>query len=29
LRFVAEKLAEKAVDEGTSQVVKWLISKLI
>jgi len=28
LRLVAEKLAEKAVDEGTSQVVKWFISKL-
>lgn len=28
LRFVAEKLAEKGVDEGTSEVVKWFISKL-
>jgi hypothetical protein len=28
LKFVAEKLAGKAVDEGTSQVVRWFISKL-
>jgi hypothetical protein len=28
LKFVASKLAEKAVDEGTSQVVRWFISKL-
>jgi hypothetical protein len=28
LRLVAEKLAEKSVYGGTSQVVKWLISKL-
>ena len=28
LKYVAEKLAEKAVDEGTSEIAKWLISKL-
>lgn len=28
LKFVAEKLAEKAADEGTSRVVMWFISKL-
>jgi hypothetical protein len=28
LKAVGEKLAEKAVDEGTSEFVKWLISKL-
>jgi hypothetical protein len=28
LKFIAEKLAEKAVDEGSSQLVRWLISKL-
>jgi len=28
LRAVGEKLAEKAVDEGTSEFVKWLVSKL-
>jgi hypothetical protein len=28
LKFVAEKLAEKAIDEGTSELIKWLISKL-
>jgi hypothetical protein len=28
LKSLAEKLAEKAVDEGTSQIVKWFVSKL-
>src|SRR5512140_3661609 len=28
LKYVGEKLAEKAVDEGTSEIAKWLISKL-
>ena len=28
LKFVAEKLAEKAVDESATQLVKWVISKL-
>lgn len=28
LKAVGEKLAEKAVDEGTSEFVKWLVSKL-
>ena len=28
LKFVAEKLVEKAIDEGTSEFMKWLISKL-
>ncbi len=28
LKYVAEKLAEKAVDQATSEVAKWLISKL-
>ena len=28
LKFVAEKLAEKGIDEGSSEIVKWFISKL-
>jgi hypothetical protein len=28
LKYVGEKLAEKAIDEGTSEIAKWLISKL-
>ena len=28
LKFVAEKLAEKVVDESATQLVKWVISKL-
>jgi hypothetical protein len=28
LKFVGEKLAEKAVEEGASSIVKWLIAKL-
>jgi hypothetical protein len=28
LKYVGEKLAEKLVDQGTSEVAKWLISKL-
>jgi hypothetical protein len=28
LKYVGEKLAEKAVDESASELVKWLISKL-
>jgi hypothetical protein len=28
LKYVGEKLAEKAIDQGTSEVTTWLISKL-
>src|SRR5262249_30567039 len=28
IKYVGEKLAEKAVDESTSELVKWVISKL-
>lgn len=28
LKYVAEKLAEKAVDEASSELAKWLIAKL-
>jgi hypothetical protein len=29
LKFVAEKLAEKAIDESATAIVKWLIAKLV
>lgn len=27
VKFIAEKLAEKAIDEGASELAKWIISK--